>query len=228
MASLLLSFSNNKTGVIMKTLFLFLAMIPTFILAQYNTAAINFGHFNPSATDGGFIIGYKGEKFMDRNLSIGWSASWFHKEYVDQVLLNEVKSYYGIVDGSITENRATTNLHSVPLMFSLTSYFPVLPIVSAYVTGSAGVEGLMIVYKNLQNENDNEFKTAWDFAWEIGTGLSYKLGNRSDFYGEVSYHNSNPSWTYKVQDQIDGHTKSLEQSFNMSGVAFKFGFKFLW
>ncbi len=214
----------------MKNLFLLLVLflLPTFILAQYNTASINFGHYNPAATDGGFIIGYKGEKFMDRNLSLGWSASWFHKEYVDQVLLQQVQNYYNIVDGSVTENRATTNLHSVPLMFSVTSYFPVLPVVSAYLTGGAGLEGLMIVYKNLQNENDNEFKTAWDFAWEIGTGLSYKLGNRSDFYGEISYHNANPSWTYKVQDPIDGSTKSLEQSFDMSGVAFKFGFKFLW
>ena len=212
----------------MKTLSLLLLIIPTILLGQYNTAAINFGRFSPAATDGGFIIGYKGESFMDKNLSLGWSASWFHKEYVDQVLLDEVQNYYGVVDGSITENKATTNLHSVPLMFSLTSYFPVFPIVSAYITGSAGIEGLLIVYKNLQNENENEFKSAWDFAWEIGTGLTYKLGNRSDFFGEVSYHNSNPSWSYKIKDNQSGKTKLLEQSFDMSGVAFKFGFKFLW
>ena len=161
-------------------------------------------------------------------LSIGWSASWFHKEYVNQVLLGEVQQLYGIVDGSIKENRATTNLHSIPLMFSASSYFPLFPIISAYITGSAGVEGLMIVYKNLQNENENDFKTAWDFAWEIGGGLAYKLGNRSDFFGEISYHNSKPSWTYKVNDATTGNTKSLEQTFDMSGIAFKFGFKFLW
>jgi hypothetical protein len=212
----------------MKYLLLLLSLISTAIFGQYNTAAINFGHFNPVATNGGFIIGYKGESFVDRNLSVGWSASWFHKEYVDQVLLNEVEQYYGVADASITEKRATSNMHSVPLMFSLTSYFPLLPIVSAYITGSAGLEGLMIVYSNFQNENENEVKTAWDFAWEIGTGLSYKLGNRSDFFGEVSYHDANPSWNYKVEDQLTGVTKSLEQSFDMSGVAFRFGFKFLW
>ncbi len=212
----------------MKYLSLFLLLLPAVIFGQYNTASINFGRFNPAATDGGFIIGYKGENFVDRNLSVGWSASWFHKQFVDQVLLTEVQQYYGIADALITEKKATTNLHSVPLMFSLTSYFPLLPIVSAYITGSAGLEGLMIVYSNFQNENENEYKTAWDFAWELGTGLSYKLGNRSDFYGEVSYHNSNPSWTYKVKDQTTGKSKSLEQSFDMSGVAFKFGFKFLW
>ena len=212
----------------MNNLIFFLLLIPAAILGQYNSAAINFGRFNPAATEGGFIIGYKGENFVDQNLSIGWSASWFHKEYVDQVLLSEVQNYHGVVDGLITENRATTNLHSIPLMFSVSSYFPVLPVVSAYITGSAGLDGLMIVYNNLQNENENEFKTAWDFAWELGTGLSYKLGNKSDFYGEVSYHNSNPSWNYEVKDQVTGKTKFLEQSFDMSGVAFKFGFKFLW
>jgi len=212
----------------MKKITLFLSLIPALLFGQYNSAAINFGYFNPSATNGGFIIGYKGEKFVDRNLSIGWSISWFHKEYVDKILLGEVEQYYGVIDGSVTENKATTNMHSVPLMFSLTSYFPVLPIVSAYITGSAGLEGLMIIYNNFQNENENTVKTAWDFSWEIGTGLSYKLGNRSDFFAEVAYHNSNPSWNYKLEDQQTGEVKSLEQSFDMSGVAFKFGFKFLW
>jgi len=212
----------------MKILLLLLILTPATFFAQYNSASINFGRFNPAATEGGFIIGYKGENFVDQNLSMGWSASWFHKQYIDQVLLNEVQQYYGVADATITESKAKTNLHSVPLMFSLTSYFPLLPIVSGYITGSAGLEGLLIVHKNLQNENENDVNTAWDFAWELGGGLSYKLGNRSDFFGEVSYHNANPSWSYEVKDQETGQIKSLEQSFDMSGVAFKFGFKFLW
>lgn len=212
----------------MKTLALLLLIVPTLLFGQYKTASINFGRFSPAATTGGFILGYKGEHFVDRNLSLGWSASWFHKEYVDQVLLSEAKNYYGIIDGKITESKAKTNLHSIPFMLSLTSYYPILPIVSAYLTGSAGAEGLIIVYKNFQNENDNEYKTAWDFAWEVGTGLTYKLGNRSDFFGEISYHNSNPSWNYTIRDNQTGRVKSREQSFDMSGVAFKFGFKFLW
>ena len=212
----------------MKKTLLIIFLIPPLLFGQYNGAAINFGYFNPSATDGGLVLGYKGEKFVDRNLSIGWNISWFHKQYVDQVLLSEVEKYYGVLDGSITEKRATTNMHSIPLMGSVTSYFPVLPIVDAFVTGSVGLEGLLISYNNIQNQSENEVKTAWDFAWEIGTGLSYKLGQRSDFYGELSYHNSNPSWSFNVNDQLTGRVKSLEQSFDMSGVAFKFGFKFLW
>ncbi|MBU0474781.1 MAG: hypothetical protein KKF62_11525 [Bacteroidetes bacterium] len=212
----------------MKKLLLLIFLVPILLFGQHNGAAINFGYFNPSATDGGFMLGYKGEKFVDRNLSLGWSVGWFHKQYVDQVLLSEAEKYYGVLDGSITEKKATSNMHSVPIMASLTSYFPLLPIVDAFVTGSLGFEGLLISYNNLQNENDNELKTAWDFAWEIGTGISYKLGNRSDFYGEISYHNSNPSWNFKVNDPNTGVSKSLEQSFDMSGVAVKFGFKFLW
>ena len=87
-----------------------------------------FGYFNPLATDGGFVIGYKGEKFVDRNLS-------------------------------------------------------------------------------------------WAFI---------QIRTRSDFYGELSYHNSNPSWSFNVNDQLTGKVKTLEQIFDMSGMAFKFGFKFLW
>ena len=105
----------------MKNILFLLILIPATIFAQQNTASINFGRFNPAATEGGFIIGYKGENFMDRNLSIGWSTSWFHKQYVNQELLNEIQRYHGVADATVTERKAKTNLHSVPLLFSLTS-----------------------------------------------------------------------------------------------------------
>ncbi|MEN8191680.1 MAG: hypothetical protein ABFS12_02615 [Bacteroidota bacterium] len=205
-----------------------LFLIPIITFSQRHSASIGFGHFNPAATEGGFILGYKGENFVDRNLSFGWSTSWFHKSYVDKVLLEQFVEYYGVVDGELSERRSTTNLHSIPLMISMTAYFPLFPIVSAYITGGAGAEGLLIFYKNLQSEEENEFKSAWDFSWQLGTGLSYKIGNRSDIYGEITYHESNPSWTYEITDPQTGNTKHLEQSFDMSGVALKFGFKFFW
>ncbi|NOX65379.1 MAG: outer membrane beta-barrel protein [Chlorobi bacterium] len=211
-----------------KTIIILLFGFTSIVSAQRHSALVTFGHFKPSATEGGFILGYKGETFIDRNLSIGWSASWFSKSYVDKVLLKQYEQYYGIVNGELSEQRSKTNLHSIPLLASMTAYLPVFPIISLYITGSAGAEALLIFYNNLQNEDQNEFKTAWDFSWQLGAGIAYKIGNRSDLVGEISYHNSNPSWTYTVTDPETGATKHLEQSFDMSGVALKFGFKFFW
>lgn len=211
-----------------KTIIIFLFGLTSIVSAQRHSALVTFGHFKPSATEGGFILGYKGETFIDRNLSIGWSASWFSKSYVDKVLLKQYEQYYGIVNGELSEQRSKTNLHSIPLLASMTAYLPVFPIISLYITGSAGAEALLIFYNDLQNEDQNEFKTAWDFSWQVGAGMAYKIGNRSDLVGEISYHNSNPSWTYTVTDPETGVTKHLEQSFDMSGVALKFGFKFFW
>ena len=211
-----------------KFIIVLFCLLPVLTFSQRHSAAISFGHFNPDATDGGFQLGYKGEKFVDRNLSLGWSVSWFHKNYVDEVLLDQLVNYYGVADAELSERRSTTNLHSVPLMASATAYIPIFPIVSLYITGSAGAEALLIFYKNLEDENQNEFKSAWDFSWQLGTGIAYKIGNRSDIYGEISYHNSNPSWTYTITDPETGSTRHLEQSFDMSGVALKFGFKFFW
>lgn len=211
-----------------KIIIILLFGLISLVSAQHHSALVTFGHFKPSATEGGFTLGYKGETFIDRNLSIGWSASWFHKSYVDQVLLEQYNQYYGIVSGELSEQRSKTNLHSIPLLASMTAYLPVFPIISLYITGSAGAEALLIFYNDLQNESQNEFKTAWDFSWQVGAGMAYKIGNRSDLVGEIAYHNSNPSWTYTVTDPETGATKHLEQSFDMSGVALKFGFKFFW
>jgi opacity protein-like surface antigen len=213
----------------MKKLFIIVLFgLVSTISAQRHSAFVSFGHFKPAATGGGFILGYKGETFIDRNLSFGWNVSWFHKSYVDKVLLDQYEKYYGIVSGELSEQKSKTNLHSIPLMASMTAYLPVFPVISLYATGSAGAEGMLIFYDNLQNENENEFKTAWDLSWQVGAGMAYKIGNRSDLVGEISYHNSNPSWTYTVTDPETGETKHLEQSFDMSGVALKFGFKFFW
>lgn len=212
----------------MKKILLTILLFPILLFGQYNSAAFNIGYFNPSAIDGGLILGYKGEKFADRNLSFGWNVSWFHKEYIDQVLLSEAEKYYGVLEGSLIESKATTNLHSIPIMCSVTSYFPFTPFADIFVTGGVGLEGLIISYNNLQNETESDIKTAWDIAWEIGTGVSYKLGKRSRFYGELSYHDSNPSWNFKVYDPNTGRTRFLEQSFDMRGIALKFGVKFMW
>jgi len=109
----------------MKTFILLLFFsISTATYAQWGMGAIKIGHFSPSATDGGFIIGFEGGRAIDRNLSIGVSLDWFHKDFVDKQLVHNLDDIYGLGGGSINVLRAQTNLHDLPLMLNLTASFP--------------------------------------------------------------------------------------------------------
>ena len=207
-----------------KLVFMILLVLPAIMNAQQQIGSVKVGVFNPSATDAGFIIGYEGGWSMDNTLYVGWSADWFNKNYVDGNLVSQFNDFYGL-NSTLNELRAKTNLHAIPLMGSLTGSWPVAPRVNAFVTGAAGIEVLLIFYKNYQNPDNNEFRGAFDFAWRLGGGLSYELGRRSDAFVEIDYHNSQPSWDYTVTDAF-GRQKVFERKFDMSGLMLRVGIRF--
>lgn len=208
----------------MKKLLLLLLFIPVTLSAQYGTGAVKLGYFNPDATDGGFIIGYEAGKAIDERLDIGLSVDWFHKSYIDKDLVSQFDDIFGNIEGSINELRAETNLHSFPVMGTMTAYFPAAPRVTGYVTGGIGMEVLLIFYKNFQNPDDDEFHGAFDIAWRLGGGMMYQLGSHSDLLLELTYHSSKPSWQYDVEDE--GVKRTFERTFDMSGFAIRGGVRF--
>jgi opacity protein-like surface antigen len=211
----------------MKTLiFIIFISISANTFAQWGMGAIKIGRFSPSATEGGFIIGFEGGRAIDRNLSIGVSLDWFHKDYVDKKLVQNLDNIYGLGGGSINELRAQTNLHDLPLMLNLTANFPTGPFINFFVTGGVGAEVLLISYSNFQNPDKDEFQSAFDFNWSLGAGISYMLGRRSDIFGELSYHSSQPGWQYDVYDPIINSNRTFERSFDMSGMMFRVGIRF--
>jgi hypothetical protein len=207
---------------------LLLVLLPVISFAQHNSAGIKMGKFTPSATEGGFIIGYEGSRFVDRNLAIGWSIDWFHKKYIDQTLVQQFNNYYGVSSGEINELRAQSNLHSIPLMLSITANVPMFPRISAYLTGAFGAEVLLIFYKEFQNPDEGAFESAFDVSWRAGVGALYEIGNRSDLFFELDYHSSKPSWTYEVRDPVTQEKQTYERVFDMSGVMGRFGVRFYW
>ena len=211
----------------MKTFILLLFFsISTATYAQWGMGAIKIGHFSPSATDGGFIIGFEGGRAIDRNLSIGVSLDWFHKDFVDKQLVHNLDDIYGLGGGSINVLRAQTNLHDLPLMLNLTASFPAGSYVNFFVTGGVGAEVLLISYSNFQDPGKDEFQSAFDLNWSLGTGLSYMLGRRSDIFGELSYHASQPGWQYEAYDPVTNRKETFERSFDMSGMMFRVGIRF--
>jgi len=203
-----------------------LIFIYSSIFAQHRSATIKLGSFSPSATESGFVIGYEGGKFIDRNFDIGWSVDWFHKDYVDQALVSEYNDYYGFFESELNEIRAKTNLHSIPVLFNMRAKFPMGPRVSAYVTGGIGVEGLLIFYRDYQFPDEDEFDAAFDFNWRLGMGVAFQFGRKSDIIAELTYHASEPSWTYEIDDPVVGYKRKLERVFDMSGLMARIGFKF--
>jgi hypothetical protein len=208
-----------------KIIYLFIVLIPVILSAQSKFGTIKAGLYSPSATEAGFILGYEGGWIMDDNFFVGWSADWFNKNYVDRKLVDEFNDFYGAINSQLNELRAKTNIHSLPLMGTINGNWLVAPRTRAFVTACAGLNILLIFYRNYANPNDNEFQGAFDFAWRLGGGIMYELGSRSDAFIELGYHHSQPSWEYEVKDSV-GRTKVLERRFDMSGLLMRVGFRF--
>ena len=199
--------------------------LPSFIFAQSHIGSVKLGVFTPSATDAGFIIGYEGGWYIDNHFFAGWSVDWLNKNYVDQTLVAQFNDFYG-PNSTLNELRAKTNLHAIPIMGSMTASWPIGPRTNAFVTGAAGIEMLLIFYRNYENPNNDEFHGAFDFAWRLGGGVAYELGPRSDVLFEIDYHHSQPSWNYDVKDPQTGRTRVFERQFDMSGIMMRIGVRF--
>ena len=209
-----------------KLIILIIAAIPMLVSGQDRVGAVKAGLYSPSATESGFIIGYEGGWYIDDNFMIGFSADWFNKNYTDKLLVSQYNDFFGPIYTELNELRAKTNLHSIPLMFTINASRPIAPRTRAYFTAGAGLDVLLIFYRNYENPENNEFQGAFDFAWRLGGGVSYELGRRSDVFLELAYHGSQPSWEYEVKDMTTGRTKIFERSFNMSGMMMRMGFRF--
>ena len=208
-----------------KLIVLLIVVLPIVISAQAHFGSVKVGMFSPGATSAGFIIGYEGGWNIDDNFIVGWSADWFNKNYVDQKLVAEFNDFYG-PNSTLNELRAKTNLHAIPLMGSVTGSWPIAPRARAFVTGAAGIEVLLIFYRNYENPSNDEFQGAFDFAWRLGGGVAYELGRRSDAFVEIDYHYSQPSWEYNVTDSVSGKKKVFERKYDMSGIMLRAGCRF--
>ena len=209
----------------MKKLAIFLmVLLPVSISAQAKYGSFKLGFFSPGATSTGFIIGYEGGKNIDEIFSYGYSADWFHKSYIDESLVNDFNNFNGLTT-SVNELKAKTNLHAIPLMVSITGGWYVSDKTRAFITGGAGLEVLLVYYKNYDNPDNDEFKSAFDFAWRIGGGVAYEVGRRSDVFVELDYHYSQPSWQFTAQNALN-QTKTFERKFDMSGMMMRVGVRF--
>lgn len=207
----------------MKKIFFLILTLPAVIYSQDNLNTVKLGYYNPSAADGGFIIGYENLNIIDENFRWGWSFDWFNKNYVDKSLAEQFENYNQI-GGETNELRAKTNLHDLPLLFSINGEFPVGYKTKVYGTAGVGAEVLMIFYRNYNNPDEDDLKFAFDFNWRLGAGAAYQVSGRTQIIAELAYHSSAPSWTYEVE--IGGEEKTFERTYDMSGLLARIGLRF--
>jgi hypothetical protein len=203
-------------------LFIMLLQIPVF--AQWNTSAIKLGAFVPNSAGAGFIVGYEGSHFFDPQFSFGWTIDWYHSNFTDAKVVNDLNNIPGLT-GNTNELRAKTNLHDFPVMAVGTVRFPITPLSDVYFMGGLGAEVLFVNYSNFDNPSQSDFKTAFDFNWRIGVGGSYGFGKKSEVFAELAYHSSAPSWTYEGYNTA-GNKVTYERIFDMSGMMFRVGVRF--
>lgn len=208
-----------------KLIIVFIFLSSSISFSQWGTSSIKLGYFNPSATDGGFIVGFDAGTFIDRNFSWSFSFDWFNKNYIDKQLVAELNNNYGTT-GTINELRAKTNIHDFPIMFNVIVKFPMNPRSQLYLTGGLGAEMLLISYRNFQNPEQDELEVAFDFNWRMGIGASFAMGPRSEIFTELTYHHSNPGWQYEAEEFENYTTRYFERSYDMSGFMARVGFRF--
>jgi|YNPMSStandDraft_2_1061718.scaffolds.fasta_scaffold00017_1 hypothetical protein len=189
-----------------------------------NAAAIKLGFFNPNVTDGGFIIGFEGGKRIDEALDICYSIDWFKKNYTDKKFSAKVEQFVNI-PGVDYELVGKTSLNSFPLMLSITAKIPLTPIIKPYLTGGFGGEMLVITYRDYVNPKKSKGEVAFDFNWRAGAGVIYVIGSKSNLFGEITYHNSMPSFDYEVKD-TNGNKRLFERVYDMRGLMIRMGVRY--
>lgn len=203
-----------------------LILISALTTFAQGSAALKLGLFSPEATESGFIIGYEGQNRIDEHFAIGWSLDWFNKNYVDKNLVAEFDEFFGVPNSELNELRAKTNLHSVPVMFTVTGYIPVAYRIKAFGTAGFGAEVLLIFYNDYTDPTKDEFHAAFDFNWRIGAGVLYEVSSRTDAFVELGYHSSEPSWTFDVSSPTLMKKRTFERTFDMSGALLRIGMRF--
>lgn len=202
-------------------------MLSSISFSQWNTGALKLGYFSPSATEGSFIIGFEGGQHVDRYFSWTWSLDWFHRNYIDKQLVSELNQFYPGAVAELNELRAYTNIHDFPLMFGVSARFPISNRSQFYILGSLGAEMLLINYRNFQDPLQDSFEAAFDFNWRIGIGTAIAISPRSELFGEITYHDSHPSWRYE-DDRYYYPNSVLERSYDMSGFIARIGVRFFY
>jgi len=155
---------------------------------------IRFGFLSPKDAETGFMGGITYGNRIDNAVALDMSADFYINSYEKKRSI-----YSGSTEGDNTfttvKKTAEMNTTYVPLQGNLTINLPVQSSLKPYFTAGIGW-GLLWedVYRAAFVGEDGTTVPQYDevkfyngFNWGLAGGVSYKLGNRSNIFGELFY-----------------------------------------
>ncbi|MDZ7272001.1 MAG: porin family protein [candidate division KSB1 bacterium] len=146
---------------------------------------VRVGYLNPKDAKSGFAIGASLGAEVDEAVSIGVAADLFRRHYVktSEVATTEYES--GLSETTV-QKEVDYNTTILPLLAELLVKMRASRQHAYLLRGSLGYELLWNKEQNFaQGVSETRFYSG--FTWQVGGGIMFRLGRRSDMTGEIFY-----------------------------------------
>ncbi len=197
------------------TLLLMLICVSTSAFAMDKTFSFGVGFLSPKDAESSvFWTLNRGFKF-DEKISLDISIGFFHKTITDKSLLETKTNETNTSTVSKVESKNTFSY--VPIMGNALITFPINDS-CAFVPYAKGGIGYGSLFTSIKKENIDEYKTYVGFNWQLGGGVSYKLGKKSKLFAEIFYNSVTLS---SDEETLENYT--IVEEVDMSGMGMLFG-----
>ncbi|MCR4438579.1 MAG: outer membrane beta-barrel protein [bacterium] len=186
-----------------------MALVPVTSSAQWEKQlGVRVGFLSPKDAKSGFSIGASLGAEVDEAVSIGIAADLFRRHYVKTSAVATTEYQSGVSETTI-QKEVDYNTTIVPLLAELLVRMRGSRVHAYLLRGSLGYELLWNKEQNFaQDISERRFYSG--FTWQVGGGIMYRLGRRSDISAEVFYSSAEVSRNrtetpagLPVWDQVD-------------------------
>jgi hypothetical protein len=204
----------KRIGLWLGTLFLIgLFMASSSAYAGNRAYSFRVSYFLPDYADSWFTFGGSVGAMIDEAVEIGIGTDIYYRYYTKDT---EVA---GDKDGTFIITREVEyNTVIIPLMAELTVKLPIIWKSSIFAHGGVGYE---IMWNKEQDytTDASDRRLYGGFAWQLGAGVSLRLGHSSALFAEGYYHHA------KVKRRLKDVVQYLPmfEQVNLSGVGARVG-----
>jgi len=179
--------------------------------------SIRASYFAPSDVKDGFSFGGSIGTWVDEAVQIGIGSDFFFRNYRKSSYVAD-NDYADGTQATTYKTEVEYNTYIIPLMLELTLNFPALWKGSIFGHGGLGYELLINKERNYTQEV-SETRLYGGFAWQVGAGVSFKLGSDSALFVEGYYNGAKVKRNLKEADKF----LPVFEEVNLSGLGARVG-----
>ena len=203
---------------ILTAVLIFLAAAPAF---ASNTFSFKVGAYAPADLKAGIIWGADYGYSVDENVSILIGADLYYKNITDREDLGDTEKV-GVTLETGRYLSEWKGLH-LPLTAKVMIEFPMgdYSNFKPFMTAGLGFGFTHISFTDIEESTgdaNDESLTYGGFVWQLGGGVLYRIGSRSNLLGEILYNSAKFE-----KDEDNGYYTTL----NSSGLIIRAGFNVL-